>query len=155
MSIKALGEMGGTNMKHSNEVVRLGMEVGKNTFHLVGVDETGLPAVKKKLRRKQVLVWFANLPACLVAMGACGGRHYWSREIGKLGHDVRLNTAKASAIACRSGSKNLNPGISNDRYPTASLRAIMLTYGLTESIWVRNSVSKSAARHGNEPSQQP
>ena len=77
-------------MNHSRKVVRLGMDMGKNTFHLVGVDETGLPAVKKKLRRKQVLIYFANLPACLVAMEACGGSHYWARKIGKLGHEVKL-----------------------------------------------------------------
>jgi transposase len=66
------------------------MDVGKNTFHLVGVDEAGLPVVKKKLRRKQVLAWFANLPVCQVAMEACGGSHYWAREIGQLGHEVKL-----------------------------------------------------------------
>jgi transposase len=78
------------NMNRSKKVVRSGMDVGKNTLHLVGVDEAGLPAVKKKLRRKQVLTYFANLPACLVAMEACGGSHYWAREIGKLGHEVKL-----------------------------------------------------------------
>ena len=77
-------------MKRSKTVVRLGMDIGKNTFHLVGVDQSDLPALKKKLRRNQVLAWFANLPACLVAMEACGGSHYWAREIGQLGHDVRL-----------------------------------------------------------------
>jgi len=77
-------------MNRSKKVVRFGMDIGKNTFHLVGVDEVGLLAVKKKLRRKQVLVYFANLPACLVAMEACGGSHYWAREIAKLGHDVKL-----------------------------------------------------------------
>jgi transposase len=52
--------------------------------------------VKKKLRRKQVLAWFANLPACLVAMEACGGSHYWAREIAKLGHEVKLSSARSS-----------------------------------------------------------
>jgi len=47
-------------MKRSKNVVRLGMDIGKNTFHLVGVDETGLPAVKKKLRRKQVLAYMKS-----------------------------------------------------------------------------------------------
>jgi len=77
-------------MNRSKEVVRMGMDVGKTTFHLFGVDEAGVEAVKKKLRRKQVLAYFANLPACLVAMEACGGSHYWAREIGKLGHEVKL-----------------------------------------------------------------
>jgi transposase len=66
------------------------MDMGKNMFHLVGVDEAGLAVVKKKLRRKQVLAYFANLPACLVAMEACGGSHYWAREISKLGHEAKL-----------------------------------------------------------------
>jgi len=77
-------------MNRIKEIVRLGMDVGKNAFHLVGVDETGFPVVKKKLRRKQVLAWFANLPACLIAMEACGGSHNWAREIAKLGHEVKL-----------------------------------------------------------------
>jgi transposase len=66
------------------------MDLGKKTFHLFGVDEVGLAAVKKKLRRKQMLAYFANLPPCLVAMEACGGSHYWAREIGQLGHEVKL-----------------------------------------------------------------
>jgi len=77
-------------MNISKKVVRIGMDLGKNTFHVFGVDRSGFPAVKKKLRRKQVLTYFANLPACLVAMEACGGSHYRAREIGKLGHDVKL-----------------------------------------------------------------
>ena len=67
-------------MNRSKKVVRLGMDIGKNTFHLYGVDETGLPVVKKKLRRKQVLAWFANRSPCLVAMEACGGSHHWARD---------------------------------------------------------------------------
>jgi transposase len=77
-------------MNRSRKVVCLGVDIGKNIFHLFGVDETGQPALQKKLRRKQVLAYFANLPACLVAMEACAGSHYWAREIGQLGHDVKL-----------------------------------------------------------------
>ena len=50
----------------------------------------GRAVFRKKLRRDQVLAFFAQLPACVVAMEACGGAHFWGREIGKLGHDVRL-----------------------------------------------------------------
>ena len=77
-------------MNRSKKVIRMGIDVGKKTFHLFGVDEAGLAAVKKKLRGKQVLAYFANLPPCLVAMEACGGSHFWAREIGKLGHEVKL-----------------------------------------------------------------
>src|SRR5919202_217491 len=45
---------------------------------------------RKRLRRQQVLSFFAAQPRCRVAMAACGSAHYWGREIGKLGHEVRL-----------------------------------------------------------------
>lgn len=44
----------------------------------------------RKLRRAEVLRFFERLPPCLIGMEACGGAHYWAREIAKLGHDVRL-----------------------------------------------------------------
>lgn len=46
--------------------------------------------LRKKLRRAQVLEFFGQLPACVVAMEACGGAHFWGLEIGKPGHDARL-----------------------------------------------------------------
>lgn len=47
-------------------------------------------AIRKKLRRTQVLAFFEELSPCVVAMEACGGAHYWGREIDKLGNEVRL-----------------------------------------------------------------
>lgn len=77
-------------MKISKKFVRMGIDLGKNTFHLFGVEESGSTVVRKKLRRKQLLAYIANLPPCLVGMEACGGSHYWAREITSLGHTVRL-----------------------------------------------------------------
>lgn len=77
-------------MKISKNVVRMGIDLGKNTFHVFGVNESGSTVMKKKLRRKQLLEYFANLPPCLVGMEACGGNHHWARELTKLGHEVRL-----------------------------------------------------------------
>lgn len=77
-------------MKVSKKIVRVGMDLGKNAFHLFGVDETGTMMLKRKLRRHQVLDYFANLPPCLVGMEACGGSHHWAREFMKLGHKVKL-----------------------------------------------------------------
>ena len=59
-------------MNRSKNVVRMGMDVGKNTFHLFGVDEAGLAAVKKKLRRAQVLAYFAKGAAPLERRRATG-----------------------------------------------------------------------------------
>ncbi|SNR88533.1 hypothetical protein SAMN06265370_1512 [Puniceibacterium sediminis] len=55
----------------------------------------------QKLRRAQVLEFFGQLLSCVVAMEACGGAHFWGREIGKLGHDVRLiPAAYVKRIGC-------------------------------------------------------
>jgi transposase len=77
-------------MKISKKVVRLGIDLGKNNFHLSGVDEAGTLAIKKKLSRKQLVTYLANVSPCLVGMEACAGSHHWAREIGKLGHEARL-----------------------------------------------------------------
>jgi transposase len=53
-------------------------------------DGAGQAVLRKKLRRTQVLAFFSQLPRCVVAMEVCGGAHFWGREIGKLGHEVRL-----------------------------------------------------------------
>ena len=59
-----------------------------------GVDAAGKVVVARKLRRKQVLAFFAKLAPCLVGMEACGSAHYWAREISKLGHTVKLMPPK-------------------------------------------------------------
>jgi transposase len=71
-------------------ITTVGLDLAKNIFQVHGVDERGHKALGKPLRRAQVLPFFANLPSCLVGMEACGGAHYWARELTKLGHTVRL-----------------------------------------------------------------
>jgi transposase len=73
-----------------SEIITVGFDLAKNVFQVHGADGTGHAVLRKKLRRHQVLEFFCQLPACVVAMEACGGAHFWGREIGKLGHDVRL-----------------------------------------------------------------
>jgi transposase len=72
------------------EVSTIGLDIAKNVFQVHGVDRTGAVAIRRALRRSQVVAWFANLPPCLVGMEACGTAHYWARELEKLGHEVRL-----------------------------------------------------------------
>jgi len=73
-----------------SEIITVGLDLAKNVFQVHGTDGTGRAVLRKKLRRTQVLEFFAQLQSCVVAMEACGGAHFWAREIGKLGHDVRL-----------------------------------------------------------------
>lgn len=72
------------------EITTVGLDLAKNVFQVLGADGAGREVLRKKLRRAQVLEFFRQLPSCVVAMEACGGAHFWGREIGKLGHDVRL-----------------------------------------------------------------
>lgn len=73
-----------------SEISTVGLDLAKTVFQVHGADGSGQAVLRRKLRRHQVLAFFAQLPSCVVAMEACGGAHFWGREIGKLGHDVRL-----------------------------------------------------------------
>lgn len=73
-----------------SDIITVGLDLAKNVFQAHGADASGLAVLRKKLRRDQVLDFFDRLPPCVVAMEACGGAHFWGREIGKLGHEVRL-----------------------------------------------------------------
>jgi len=71
------------------EISVIGLDLAKNIFHVYGVDRRGMRVVSKKLKRRQVFTYFAQLPPCLVGMEACGGVHYWARELAALGHEVK------------------------------------------------------------------
>ena len=71
-------------------VSTIGLDLAKHVFQVHGADIAGSPLFNRKLRRGEVLRFFEKLPSCLVGMEACGGAHYWAREIANLGHDVRL-----------------------------------------------------------------
>ena len=73
-----------------DKVSTIGLDIAKNVFQVHGVDRTGAVAIRRALRRSQMLAWFAKLPPCLVGMEACGTAHYWARELRQLGHEVRL-----------------------------------------------------------------
>lgn len=72
------------------EVNTIGLDLAKNVYQAHGADGAGAPVFRRKLRRDQVLAFFAAQPSCIVAMEACPGAHQWGREIGKLGHTVKL-----------------------------------------------------------------
>jgi transposase len=72
------------------EVSTIGLDLAKSVFQVHGADASGAVLFRRKLRRHQVLTFFAAQRPCTVAMEACGSSHYWAREITKLGHTVRL-----------------------------------------------------------------
>ena len=73
-----------------SEVSTVGIDLAKSVFQIHGSDASGGVVFRKKLRRDQVLAFFAQLPPCVVAMEACASAHYWAREIAGFGHDTRL-----------------------------------------------------------------
>jgi transposase len=66
------------------------MDTSKHIFQLHGVDAAERPVLRRRLRRNEVLAFFAKLPPTVIGMEACGAAHYWARELRKLGHEVRL-----------------------------------------------------------------
>ena len=80
--------------KHNSVIAVIGIDIGKNSFHVVGLDGRGAIALRQKWSRGQVEARFANMPPCLVGMEACVGAHHLSRKLNSLGHDARLMPAK-------------------------------------------------------------
>ena len=72
----------------------IGIDIGKNSFHVVGQDRRGALVLRQKWSRGQVEARLANLPGCLIGMEACTGAHHLSRKLRALGHDARLMPAK-------------------------------------------------------------
>lgn len=72
------------------KITTIGLDLAKNIFQLHGVDERGQVALKKQLKRGRLLPFFANLEPCLIGLEACGGAHYWARQLERLGHTVKL-----------------------------------------------------------------
>jgi len=71
-----------------------GIDIGKNSFHIVGLDARGSIVLRQRWSRGQVEARFANMPPCLIGMEACVGAHHLSRRLRALGHDARLMPAK-------------------------------------------------------------
>src|ERR1700733_12372816 len=71
-------------------VVTIGLDLAKSVLQVHGVDAGGVVVIRRALRRSQVLDFFRRLPPCLVGLEACASSHYWAREIGACGHQVRM-----------------------------------------------------------------
>lgn len=68
----------------------IGLDIAKNLFVAVGIDETGKKLSTVKLSREAVLPKFANLPAALIGIEACADLYYWVRKLTSFGHTVHL-----------------------------------------------------------------
>jgi transposase len=76
------------------ELFTLGIDLGKTTFHLVGMNQRGEVMVRKRFTQTQLLHFTANLKVRLIGMEACGGSHFLGRALREQGHEVRLIAAQ-------------------------------------------------------------
>src|SRR5215510_5511038 len=86
-------------------IATMGIDIGKNWFHVVGLDRRGAIVLRQKWSRGQIEARLANMPPCLIGMEACVGAHHLSRKLQALGHDARLMPAKY-VRAYSKGQKN-------------------------------------------------
>src|ERR1700681_3179791 len=75
-------------------IATVGIDIGKNSFHVVGLDQRGAIVLRQRWSRGQAEARFATMPPCLIGMEACVGAHHLSRKLKALGHDARLMPEK-------------------------------------------------------------
>jgi transposase len=72
------------------QITTIGLDIAKHVVQVHGIDERGRVVLRRRLSRAKVLTFLANLPPCLIGLEACGGAHYWARELQALGHHARV-----------------------------------------------------------------
>ena len=90
------------------KLTRCGLDIAKQVFQMHGVDDQGVVRARKTLGRAKVLEYFAQTPPCLIGIEACGGAHYWARELTKLGHTVKLMAAQFVTPYRKRGKNDVN-----------------------------------------------
>src|SRR5437667_11730876 len=100
------------------DISTIGIGTGKNTLHLVGLDDHGTIVLREKLSRSRIVSKLANVPRCLIGIEAGMGTHYVARELIALGHDVR-QVPPAYATVPPSSQERL-PGRLRDRRSCAA-----------------------------------
>ena len=140
-----------------NKIIRIGIDTSKSVFVLHGVDAAERPVLRRKLRRRQVLEFFAKLPPTRVGIEACGGSHYWAREIGALGHEAVLlpaqrvkpyvprnkNDARDAEGVCEAMSR---PRMRFVPVKTAEQQAALMLAGLRDQLVRRRTQLSNAIR---------
>lgn len=118
-----------------SKVITIGLDIAKHVVQVHGVDEAGTVAIRRKLRRAELLQFFEGLNSCLVGMEVCATAHYWARSIIMLGHRAKLmpptcvkphmkrqkNDAADAEPICKKGldSKNLRAELDSWTAPKA------------------------------------
>ena len=73
-----------------DQIIRIGMDTSKHVFQLHDVNAAEQPILRKRMRRKEMVDFFAKCPPTVIAIEACGASHHWARLLTGLGHEVKL-----------------------------------------------------------------
>lgn len=139
------------------QIIRIGMDTSKHFFQLHGVNAAEQPVLRRKLRRKEVVAFFAKLPPTVVGLEACGAAHHWARMLRELGHEARLmapqhvkpyvkrgkNDAADAAAICEAMSR---PTMRFVPVKTAEQQAALMLMGLRERLIARRTQLCNAIR---------
>ena len=84
------------------QITTIGIDLAKHVFQLHGVGSDGSVILRRRLRRSQMIAFFAQLPSCLVGMEACSTAHHGAlRELSELGHKVKLYACPLRQSLCK------------------------------------------------------
>jgi transposase len=100
------------------QIAVVGLDLAKNVFRVHGVDDLGQAVLNRKLRRSELLPFFAGLKPALVGIEACHMAHYRGREIAALGHEVRLMPPQF-----------VKPYVKSQKNDAADIIALAIHYG--------------------------
>jgi transposase len=140
-----------------NDLIRVGMDTSKSVFVLHGVTAAEQPVLRRKLRRRQVIEFFAKLPSTQVGMEACGGAHQWGRALEALGHEVKLlpaqrvkpyvarnkNDAADAEAICEAMSR---PRMTFVPVKTAEQQAALMLVGMRDQLLARRTQLSNTIR---------
>jgi transposase len=90
------------------KITTVGIDLAKQVMAVCAMDAGGRMVMRKVLRRDRLLRWTGALPSCVVSMEACGGAHYWARELTQQGHTVRIIAAEFVQAFRKSGKNDAN-----------------------------------------------
>ncbi|HEY1560000.1 MAG TPA: IS110 family transposase [Caulobacteraceae bacterium] len=142
-----------------DQITRIFIDTSKQFFQLHGVNSAEEVVVRRRLRRRDVIAFFARLAPTVVGLEACGAAHYWARELAKLGHEVKLlppqyvkaylkrgkNDGRDAEAGCEAMSR---PTMRFVPVKTAEEQAALMLVGVRERL-VRNRTQLSNTIRGH------
>ena len=140
-----------------SQIIRIGMDTSKHIFQLHGVDAAERPVLRRRLRRHEMLAFFVKLPPTIIGMEACAASHYWARQLGELGHEVKLiapqhvkayvkrnkNDGRDAEALCEAMSR---PTMQFVPVKTEEQQAALMLMGVREQLIKRNTQLGNAIR---------